>query len=196
MLIPSPEPLEEFFPALARMVARTSWLPHPETVRALNRAAFPTSRARKLHPRFSLISEDGETVGMYDDNATPSWTALWAHGIIGGNRNGWGFGHVWPASDYINRYTHLANLAMIPECFGSLTHKEGPCRITCGGMRGRLTVGSRNMWGSPRSRRITTESGGGICRNFVIRCVSLASGLLTLITTGCVLCVRSWNGAA
>jgi hypothetical protein len=63
---------------------------------------------------------------MYDDNTTPTWALLWAHGIVSGSRTGWGFAHVWPASDDINSYTHLANLAMIPECFASLTDKDGP----------------------------------------------------------------------
>ena len=126
MRIPRPDPLDEYVPALCRMVAKTSWLPHPDTVHALGRAVFPTSRARRLRPRLTHISESGEPIGMYDDNCTPTWAMLWAHGIVGGNRKGWGFAHVWPASDDIGCYTHLANLAMIPECFGSLTDKDGP----------------------------------------------------------------------
>jgi hypothetical protein len=108
------------------MVARTSWLPHPDTVRALGRAAFPTSRAKRHHPRFTHILEDGKPVGMYDDNKTPTWTLLWAHGIVGGPSTGWTFAHVWPASDDVNSYTHLANLAMVPECFAGLTDRTGP----------------------------------------------------------------------
>lgn len=126
MPIPPLEPLDQYFQDLCRMVAKTSWLPHPDTVRALGRAAFPTSRAKRQHPRFTSISKNGEPVGMYDDNTTPTWAILWAHGIVGGDRTGWGFAHVWPASDDINSYTHLANLAMIPECFASLTDKDGP----------------------------------------------------------------------
>ncbi len=126
MPIPPLESLGEYFPALAYMVAKTSWLPHPDTVKALGRAVFPTSRARRQHPRFTHISENGKPVGMYDDNATPAWAILWAHGIVGGSRKGWGFAHIWPSSDDINSYSHLANLAMIPECFASLTDKEGP----------------------------------------------------------------------
>jgi hypothetical protein len=63
---------------------------------------------------------------MYDDNATPTWAMLWAHGIFGGSRAGWGFAHVWTASDDINSYTHLADLVMIPECLAGLTDKKGP----------------------------------------------------------------------
>ena len=36
------------------------------------------------------------------------------------------FAHVWPASDDINAYARLANLAMVPECFANLTDKNGP----------------------------------------------------------------------
>ena len=64
---------------------------------------------------------------MYDDNTTPRWATLWAHGTgRASGCPGWGFAHVWSASDDINSYTHLANLAMIPECFASLTDKNGP----------------------------------------------------------------------
>ena len=129
MLIPPLESLNKYFPSLARMVAETSWLPHPDTVSALGRAAFPTSRARRLHPRFSEISKNGAPIGMYDDNMTPRWAILWAHGIIGGKSKGWAFAHVWPVSDDVNSYTHLANLAMVPECFASLTDKQGPLAV-------------------------------------------------------------------
>jgi hypothetical protein len=127
MSIPPLEPLDEYFPALARMVSITSWLPHPYTVRALGRPAFPTSRARKDHPRFDPISENGVEVGMYDDNTTPRWALLWAHGFTKtGHPSGWAFAHVWECADDVSDYTHLANLVMVPECFASLTDKEGP----------------------------------------------------------------------
>jgi hypothetical protein len=118
--------LDDYFPSLCRMVAETSWLPHPDTVRAMGRAVFPTSRARKDHPRFEPILHDGRKIGMYDDNTTPTWALLWTHGIVGGSRTGWAFAHVWTASDDVNSYTHPANLAMVPECLASLTDKSGP----------------------------------------------------------------------
>ena len=118
--------LDEYSPSLAQMVAKLSYLPHPDTVRALNGAAFPTARARRLHPRLSLILKDNEAIGMYDDNTTPTWALLWSHGIVGGQRKGWGFAHVWQVSDDTKSYTNIANLALIPECFTSLTDKEGP----------------------------------------------------------------------
>lgn len=34
--------------------------------------------------------------------------------------------HVWPASQDPSAYTHLANLAIVPESFGGLTDKDGP----------------------------------------------------------------------
>ena len=126
MQIPSLEPLDQYYPYICKMVAETSWLPHPDTVRALGRAVFPTSRARKQHPRLQNILENEKPIGMYDDNTTPTWAILWAHGLRGGSRTGWEFAHVWNVSDDIDSYTHLANLAMIPECFASLTDKTGP----------------------------------------------------------------------
>ena len=129
MLIPRPEPLDEYFPALTCMVAQTSWLPHPDTVKALAGAAFPTSRARKLHPRLSRIQENGEVVGMYDDNATPEWAVFWAHGLKGTRPKGWTIAHVWSDSDAIRSYTHLANLVMVREPFASLTDKNGPLTV-------------------------------------------------------------------
>ncbi len=73
---------------LAQMVAKTSWLPHPETVEALGKAVFPTVRARKGFPRCSHLMEDSQPIGMFDDNATPSWALLWSHSIQG-RPQGW-----------------------------------------------------------------------------------------------------------
>lgn len=126
MPIPKLEPLNEFQLELAQMVAKTSWLPHPDTVKAIGRAVFPTKRARKHYPRLSLIEIAGETVGMYDDNFTPAHALLWAHGLVGGSAKGWCFAHVWPDGDEMASYTHLANLALVPECFAGMTDKEGP----------------------------------------------------------------------
>ena len=124
--LPSFVPLDEYFPSLCRIVAQTSWLPRPDTVREVGRAVFPTSRARKDRLRFTPILQVGQAVGIYDDNTTPTWALQWAHGIGGGSRTGWAFAHVWTASDDINSYTHPANLAMVPECLASLTDKTSP----------------------------------------------------------------------
>jgi hypothetical protein len=124
---PTPEIPEEQILPLAQMVAQTSWLPHPETVREFGGAVFPALRARTGKPRLSLFLENGEPAGMYDDNATPAWALFWSHGIIKGTRPpGWTVAHVWPETDCIHSYTHLANLALVPECFGTLTDKTGP----------------------------------------------------------------------
>jgi len=126
MRIPPLEPLDEYFPALVRMVAKTSWFPNPTVVARLGRAVFPTSRSKSGRPRLTHIGENGSVVGMYDDNATPEWALFWVHGLRGSRPKGWTIAHVWPASDDIESYTHLANLALVPEPFASLTDKHGP----------------------------------------------------------------------
>ncbi len=126
MPIPNPDPLDEFVPELARMVANTSWLPNPAVVASLGGAVFPTSRSKRKSPRFTHIMAEGNAVGMYDDNATPEWALFWTHGLIGTRPPGWTIAHVWPTSDDISSYTHLANLAMVREPFASLTDKNGP----------------------------------------------------------------------
>jgi hypothetical protein len=78
---PIPEIPEEHILALARMVAQTSWLPHPETVRTFGRAVFPALRARTGKPRLSQVLADGDPVGMYDDNVTPAWALFWSQQI-------------------------------------------------------------------------------------------------------------------
>ena len=109
------------------MVVATSYLPDPGTVTAFGGAVFPTVRSNSK--RVTAIEAEGVVVGMYDDNTTPRWALLWAHGIRGVSKQpslGWTFAHVWPSGMDAGAYTHLANLAMIPECFGSLTDKQGP----------------------------------------------------------------------
>ena len=122
---PKPTMAAEYPSMLAQMVAKTSWLPHPDTVRALGGAVFPTVRARKGFPRCSHVTENGQPIGMFDDNATPSWALLWSHNIHG-RQQGWTVAHVWAETDCIQSFTHMANLALIPECFGTLTDKTGP----------------------------------------------------------------------
>jgi hypothetical protein len=118
--------LGEYAVTLAQIVAKTSYLPNPNTVKALRGAAFPT--VRNSERRITALENNGIVVGMYDDNTTPRWAMLWAHGIPGVAfpKGRWTFAHVWPSKGDSNAYTHLANLAMIPECFGSLTDKNGP----------------------------------------------------------------------
>lgn len=122
MQIPYPDALDELYPRLASMVAGTSWLPHPDVVSEFDGAVFPTIRGTRLRE----IVHAGAVVGMYDDNATPEWSLFWTHNLVGTRPKGWNIAHVWPVSKDINAYTHLANLAMVPESFAGLTDKKGP----------------------------------------------------------------------
>ena len=126
MRIPDIEDLSEYIPSLVSTVAKTSWLPNRETVKTIQCSVFPTSRYKSNHKRFSHIEKDGAVVGMYDDNATPEWALFWSHDLVGTRRKGWTIAHVWPTSDDIDSYTHIANLAMVPECLANLTDKKGP----------------------------------------------------------------------
>jgi hypothetical protein len=64
---------------------------------------------------------------LLDDNVTARWALLWSHGIPATHHlPGFTFAHVWGAVKDPSAYTHLANLAMMPEYLGSLSDKEGP----------------------------------------------------------------------
>jgi hypothetical protein len=125
--VPPPENLSTIAPSLAEIVAARSWLPHRDVVSELAGPVFPTRRSKQAHPRLSVIVEGGETIGMYDDNVTPAWALLWSHGMKPSTRQkGWTVAHIWPASDDLKAYTHVANLALVPEPFASLTDKKAP----------------------------------------------------------------------
>jgi hypothetical protein len=126
MRVPAIEDLTSHHELLAAIVAKTSWLPHPKTVAHFNGAIFPTLRYKRGFERFAPVESNGTVIGMYDDNATPEWALFWSHGLTGVRSKGWTIAHVWPASDDIHAYTHLANLAMVPEALASLTDKNGP----------------------------------------------------------------------
>lgn len=124
--VPKLPPLDEYALSLATIVARTTYLPARETVEAMRGPVFPTVRNSRL--RITRIYQ-GPFEGMYDDNTTPRWALLWSHGIAGVGKSSskyWTFAHIWPAREHPASYTTLANLAMIPECFASLTDKNGP----------------------------------------------------------------------
>ena len=125
MPMPPLQDLQEHILGLANMVASCSYLPNKDVVSQWESSVFPTTRNnRKVYQVFQ--NKDGVR-GMYDDNTTPRWALLWAHGIpLVAHQKGWVTAHVWPVSNDINAYTHLANLMLVPECFGSLTDKEGP----------------------------------------------------------------------
>ncbi len=122
---PTPEPLEPYFRNLAQMLAQTSWLPDPAVVQKLNRPVFPSMP--DMRHRIEIIkSKNNAAIGMFDDNTTPEWALLWAHGLEGARPSGWSVIHVWPVTKDLNTYTHLANLALVRETLASLTDKEGP----------------------------------------------------------------------
>lgn len=126
--VPSLNLPKDKFLELAKLVVGSSFLPNSKVVKVIGRAVFPTVRAGSRHNRCTPILDGNEQIGMYDDNVTPMWALLWSHGIgsTSRNANGWLFAHVWDNTKDINSYTHPANLAMVPECFGSLTDKHGP----------------------------------------------------------------------
>ena len=124
--VPLTEDLSAIAPVLAGMVATRSWLPHPDVVAKLKGAVFPTLRYKSKNPRGSEVIEGKFIQGLYDDNATPEWALFWSHEIRGSRPKGWTVAHVWPSSEDITAYTNVANLALIPEPFASLTDKNGP----------------------------------------------------------------------
>lgn len=99
--------------------------PDAATVALFRGAIFPTIRDQRN--RITVEERDGREV-MLDDNVTPRWAILWAHGQrpSPSRHAGWTVAHIWPASKDPDAYTHLANLCLMPEYFGSLSDKEGP----------------------------------------------------------------------
>ena len=109
---------------LSRIAVPYCRFPHPGVVKRLGGAVF--SVVRNSSRRTELGKQNGRRV-MYDDNTTPRWALLWSHGIeITGHPRRWTFAHVWNESKDPGGYTHVANLVMTPECFGSLADKDGP----------------------------------------------------------------------
>jgi hypothetical protein len=109
---------------LAQIVLRHTLLPNPVTVAAFRGAVFPSIRDQRNRV---TVGEVGGRRVLLDDNVTPRWALLWAHGITATHHlAGWTFAHVWSASKDPEAYTHLANLCMMPEFFGSLSDKRGP----------------------------------------------------------------------
>jgi hypothetical protein len=110
--------------SLTQIVLRHCLFADPGTVAAFAGAVFPSIRDQKN--RVTIGEVDGRHV-LLDDNVTPRWAFLWAHGLKATHAfSGWTFAHVWAASKDPDAYTHLANLCMMPEFFGSLSDKQGP----------------------------------------------------------------------
>lgn len=119
-------PLLDFSHANELVAAVTSYirLPHPRVVAELSAAVFPSIRDQKN--RLTLSNFEGRRV-LLDDNTAPRWAMLWSHGYTTtAHPKGWTFAHVWARPKDVNCYTHVANLAMMPEYLGSLTDKDGP----------------------------------------------------------------------
>ena len=112
---------------IIRVAVSYCWLPNPEVVRELKEAVFPVVRDTKKRGEEEFVEKYGKSV-LYDDNTTPRWAFLWAHGYLTTSLppGGWTLAHVWAKSKDPEAYTHLANLVMMPECLASLSDKEGP----------------------------------------------------------------------
>jgi len=127
MPVPVLESLGDDQQILVRVAAARIYLPHPNTVARFPGSVFPTIRDPRK--REQPVEHEGQITGMYDDNTTPRWALLWAHGIPGKSKQptqGWTISHVWDRSKDMGAYTHLANLALLPEYLGSLSDKQGP----------------------------------------------------------------------
>ncbi len=99
-------------------------LPHPNVVAKLDCSVFPSIRDQKNRITVSSI---GDRKVLLDDNTTPRWAMLWSHGYTTtAHPKGWTFAHVWARPKDPDCYTHLANLAMMPEYLASLSDKDGP----------------------------------------------------------------------
>lgn len=125
--IPTIQDLGDDRLAVVRIALPYCRFPHPDTVSAMDGAVFPTVRNQANRMTLDKIAEREV---LLDDNVTPRWALLWSHGIPAtGHPVGWTFAHVWPTPRDPDAYTHLANLCMMPEYFGSLSDKRGPlCR--------------------------------------------------------------------
>ena len=113
---------------IVQIAVRYLLMPNPDVVRELDGAVFPVVRDPRLR---GTCEEDKTKFGkpiMYDDNTTPRWAILWAHGCLRMSfpPGGWTFAHVWDESKDPDAYTHVANLVMMPESLGSLSDKNGP----------------------------------------------------------------------
>jgi len=119
-------PLPDFSHADELIAAVSSYvrLAHPNVVSAFDGAVFPSIRDQKNR---ITLSTAGDRRVLLDDNTTPRWAMLWSHGYpTTSHPTGWTFAHVWARPKDRQCYTHLANLAMMPEYLASLTDKDGP----------------------------------------------------------------------
>jgi hypothetical protein len=125
MAWPNPDIPFHHHPTLAQIVAQTSWLPHPNTVSRFGRSVFPTQRKKSDSQIGMPVQNEGKVIGIYDNNTTPKWALAWSHGLSGSTA-GWTLAHVWPSSEDVTGYTHLANLVLVPEALSATTDKQAP----------------------------------------------------------------------
>ncbi len=138
LTLDAPEISEEDREGLIRIVAGQIWLPHPDVVRQFPSSVFLSARLNRkitstLEPaknhRGAMISMASESRVVLDDNTTPRWALLWAHGWQKSVRpRGWLCAHVWGEpgdAQNPNLYTRLANLLLIEESLAALTDKNG-----------------------------------------------------------------------
>lgn len=112
--------VEELISAVSSYVL----LPNAAVVAALGGAVFPSVRDQQH--RITVSSVNGRKL-LLDDNTTARWAMLWSHGYTTtAHPKGWTFAHVWPLPKDPECYTHVANLAMMPEYLASLSDKDGP----------------------------------------------------------------------
>jgi hypothetical protein len=128
--LPPPSSLEvEETIAVTSILVSKSLFPHPEVVAQFEGPVLPSIRGnRQLGLRGTVIDRAGASI-LLDDNTTPRWSLLLAHGFgpnyPAGSR-GWSLAHIWPVPQCPHSYTHLANLALVPLRLSSLTDAEGP----------------------------------------------------------------------
>lgn len=135
---------------LTTIVLGQSWMPNPSVVQRMAGPAFPAVRDQKRR-----ITVDTSRGVLRDDNTSPRWALLWAHGFAGvAHPKGWTVAHVWPESNCEQSYTHPANMMLVPEHFGSLTDKQSPlCNFF------RFHSWRRYSWKPPQSEAPTEPDG-------------------------------------
>ncbi|WP_336986263.1 hypothetical protein [Altererythrobacter aquiaggeris] len=83
---------------------------------------FPTLRVNREH-RYKPTG-CGRYVG--DDNKSPRWALLWAHGYKRQTvASGWQVAHIWERAKDPASFSRLANLAFVPKSLTRLTDEGG-----------------------------------------------------------------------
>jgi hypothetical protein len=110
---------------IVKIVAPAVLLPHPDVVSQFDGPVWPVVRNGKKR-----YTHNEERTLVYDDNMLARWALLWSHGIVQtGFPSGWTVAHVWADPKESTSFTNLANLALMPEYFGSLSDKNGPLAV-------------------------------------------------------------------